>query len=147
MQSPEGLEDTPFKKYLENWINVQHPYLPPYNTQITTYLLHLVIWSLEGLQHPLHKNLPANKKILGIHSFWQLTLYICIHSWLDIILGTSTTLRTGDSVPFSTVRPQHCVQMDFMWTFATTTKCNNINHVWSHFYKLMVVLKYHRPGI
>ena len=24
-----------------------------------------------------------------------------------------------------------CVQMDFTRTFQTTTKCNNINHVWS----------------
>ena len=37
-----------------------------------------------------------------------------------------------------------CVQMDFMRTFETTTKCNNINHVWNHFYKILVVLKYHR---
>ena len=37
-----------------------------------------------------------------------------------------------------------CVQMDFTRTFETTTKCNNINHVWSHFYKILVVLKYHR---
>ena len=34
--------------------------------------------------------------------------------------------------------------MDFTRTFETTTKCNNINHVWSHFYKILVVLKYHR---
>ena len=37
-----------------------------------------------------------------------------------------------------------CVQMDFMRTFKTTTKCNTINHVWSHFYKILVVWKYHR---
>ena len=37
-----------------------------------------------------------------------------------------------------------CVQMDFTRTFQTNTKCNNINHVWSHFYKILVVLKYHR---
>ena len=37
-----------------------------------------------------------------------------------------------------------CVQMDFTRTFETTPKCNNINHVWSHFYKILVVLKYHR---
>ena len=36
-----------------------------------------------------------------------------------------------------------CVQMDFTWTFQITTKCNNINHVWNHFYKILVVLKYH----
>ena len=37
-----------------------------------------------------------------------------------------------------------CVQIYFTRTFQTTTKCDNINHVWSHFYKLLVVLKYHR---
>ena len=34
--------------------------------------------------------------------------------------------------------------MDFTRTFETTTKCNNINHAWRHFYKILVVLKYHR---
>ena len=37
-----------------------------------------------------------------------------------------------------------CVQIDFTRTFEGNTKCNNINHVWSHFYKILVVLKYHR---
>ena len=37
-----------------------------------------------------------------------------------------------------------CVQMDFMRTFQTNTKCNNINHVCSHFYNIFVILKYHR---
>ena len=37
-----------------------------------------------------------------------------------------------------------CVQMDFTWTFQTNTKCNNINSFWSHFYQILVVLKYHR---
>ena len=37
-----------------------------------------------------------------------------------------------------------CVQMDFTQTFEANAKCNNINHVWSHFYKILVVLKYHR---
>jgi hypothetical protein len=37
-----------------------------------------------------------------------------------------------------------CVQMDFTQTFEANTKCNNINHVWSHFYKILVVLKYRR---
>ena len=43
------------------------------------------------------------------------------------------------------VTPLHCsalcVQMDFTRTFET--KCNNINLVWNHFYKILVVLKYH----
>ena len=39
--------------------------------------------------------------------------------------------------------PPLCVQMDFMRTFQTNAKCNNINHVWSHFCKILVVLKYH----
>ena len=37
-----------------------------------------------------------------------------------------------------------CVRMDFTRTFETTTKCNNINHVWIHFCKFLVVLKYYR---
>ena len=40
--------------------------------------------------------------------------------------------------------PPLCVQMDFTRTFEATTKCNNINYAWSHFYQLLVVLKYHR---
>ena len=27
---------------------------------------------------------------------------------------------------------------------STNARCNNINHVWSHFCKLLVILKYHR---
>ena len=39
-----------------------------------------------------------------------------------------------------------CVQMVFMRTFEANAKCN-INNVWSHFYKFLVVLKYRRrPG-
>ena len=37
-----------------------------------------------------------------------------------------------------------CVQMDFTRTFEANANCNNINHVWSHVYKILVVLKYHR---
>ena len=37
-----------------------------------------------------------------------------------------------------------CVQMDFTRTFEANTKCNNIKYVWSHFYQILVVLKYHR---
>ena len=40
--------------------------------------------------------------------------------------------------------PPLCVQMDFTQTFQTKTKCNKINHVCSYFYKILVVLKYHR---
>ena len=38
--------------------------------------------------------------------------------------------------------PPRCVQMDFMRTFQTNAKCNNINHVWSQFYKILVVLNW-----
>ena len=37
-----------------------------------------------------------------------------------------------------------CFQMDFTRTVEANAKCNNINHVWSHFCKILVVLKYHR---
>ena len=36
-----------------------------------------------------------------------------------------------------------CIQMDFTQTFQTNDECNKINHVWSHFCKSLVVLKYH----
>ena len=36
------------------------------------------------------------------------------------------------------------VQMDFTQTFEANAKCNNINHVSSQYYKVLVVLKYHR---
>ena len=42
------------------------------------------------------------------------------------------------------IRGALCVQMDFTRTFEANTKCNNINYVWSHFYQILVVLKYHR---
>ena len=45
---------------------------------------------------------------------------------------------------YYTVPLSLCVQMDFTRTFETVTKCNNINHVWNHFYKTLVVLKYYR---
>ena len=37
-----------------------------------------------------------------------------------------------------------CVQMEFTRTFEANTKCNNMKYVWSHFYQILVVLKYHR---
>ena len=37
-----------------------------------------------------------------------------------------------------------CIQMDFTRTFEANTKCNNMKYVWSHFYQILVVLKYHR---
>ena len=35
-----------------------------------------------------------------------------------------------------------CVQMDFTRTFDANKKCNNKDHVWSDFYKLLVIFKY-----
>ena len=34
--------------------------------------------------------------------------------------------------------------MDFTQTFQANSKCININHDWSQFYRILVVLKYHR---
>ena len=45
---------------------------------------------------------------------------------------------------FSTLPPALCVQMDFTRTFEANTKCNNNKYVWSQFYQILVVLKYHR---
>ena len=36
-----------------------------------------------------------------------------------------------------------CVQMNFTWTFQANTRCNNTNHICSHFYNILVFLKYH----
>ena len=48
----------------------------------------------------------------------------------------------GEKKSPRTVR-ELCVQMDFTRTFEANAKCNNINYVWSHFYQILVVLKYH----
>ena len=40
--------------------------------------------------------------------------------------------------------PPLCFEMDFMWTFQASTKCNNRNSVRSHLYQDLVVLKHHR---
>ena len=42
------------------------------------------------------------------------------------------------------LRPSQVCSMDFKRAFEVNAKCNNINHVWSHFYKILGVLKYHR---
>ena len=55
-------------------------------------------------------------------------------------LGNLIIYRKG----WQNLLPPLCVQMDFMWTFEANAKCNNINYVWSHFYKILVVLKHHR---
>ena len=67
------------------------------------------------------------------------------HQLLRNGCGTGSTYcrdaGTGWGVP---PPPPLCVQMDFTRTFEANTKCNNINYVWSHFYQILVVLKYHR---
>ena len=45
---------------------------------------------------------------------------------------------------FKNARRALCFQMDFTRTFEANAKGNNINHVWSQYYKFLVVLKYHR---
>ena len=37
-----------------------------------------------------------------------------------------------------------CVHIDFTRTFQTNDKYNNVNYVWSHICKILVILKYHR---
>ena len=49
-----------------------------------------------------------------------------------------------DRFPYSNQGGALCVQMDFKRILQTNTNCHNINHVSSHFYKILVVLKYHR---
>ena len=70
---------------------------------------------------------------------WLQTWFILLH--LVLIWNVRIkSIWTQSAVP----PPPLCVQMNFTRTFQTTTKCNNINHVWSQFYKILVVLKYHR---
>ena len=54
---------------------------------------------------------------------------------LNIVMSSGIERKGGGAL---------CVQMDFMWTFEASAKSNNINHVLSHFCKILVVLKYHR---
>ena len=61
-----------------------------------------------------------------------------------VVFTRCSLLINGRSVnPISTRGGALCVQMDLKWTFEANAKCNNINHVWSHFYQILVVLKYH----
>ena len=72
-------------------------------------------------------------------------------SWLYLINKRNVRRLNGCALDPPPLIPLHvkstpslCVQMDFTWTFQTTTTCNSINQVWSHFYEILVVLKYHR---
>ena len=66
--------------------------------------------------------------------------FCCIRYFMFISIFFTSLVFQGIS------RKALCVQIDFKRTFQTDTKYNNINHVWSHFDKILVVLKYHgRP--
>ena len=101
-------------------------------------------------------------KGLGIYDWTYLILYISlqIQSKTNRKIGKLTT-SLADSVslvilviqgrnwyikgtPNSPPAAPLCVQMDFTRTFEANTKCNNMKYVWSHFYQILVVLKYHR---
>ena len=61
---------------------------------------------------------------------------------------TAVLSKSLDALFLSSIRQTGggalCVQIDFTQTFEANTKCNNINYVWSHFYQILVVMKYHR---
>ena len=63
--------------------------------------------------------------------------------WLVFVKGTVYTISR---IVLTQIEPHpHCV---FKWILRghlkTTTKCKNINHVWIHFYQILIVSKYHR---
>ena len=78
----------------------------------------------------------------GVQNFSE-ALFIKWWSQFQNRLCSQTIYSLNHRPPGFTPR-QLCVQMDFTRTFETTTRCNNINNVWSHFYQILVVLKYHR---
>ena len=64
---------------------------------------------------------------------WKLEYAQC---WPFLIVLSMLTLNDAEGAL--------CVQMDITWTFEANTKWNNMKYVWSHFYQILVVLKYHR---
>ena len=61
-------------------------------------------------------------KIINKSNYCHLSYVLCFLKWMFLTLGN----------------------IHFKRTFQTTTKCNNINHFWSQFYEILVVLKYHK---
>ena len=67
--------------------------------------------------------------------------------WSKLIVeGKINPFHKGPSINYVVSRGGGalCVQMDFMRTFEANTKCNSNKYVWSYFYQILVVLKYHR---
>ena len=105
------------------------------------------------ISFPLTMNKAANATVATIqisldsskskHSPWTQTWVLAGHGNVRLQIGfcDSTMILPLPPVPEG---PALCVQMDFTRTFEANAKCSNINQVWSHFYKIFVVLKYHR---
>ena len=91
---------------------------------------------------------------LGVHTPWKKNmtaigdfLLLRLNFWcLRNARGPMWPYRAGGTRETGGLlaSPPLCVQMDFTRKFQTNIKFSNINHVWIHFYKLLVVLKYHR---
>ena len=62
-----------------------------------------------------------------------------------VLLYSCQSLR-GTFASWVPPLPPMCVKMDFTQTFQASTKCNDVNSVWSHLYQVLVVLK-HRKHI
>ena len=105
--------------------------------------------NLKFLAHCLRKQAERN--------WFHITEWLSASTKLDSILSSRFKFPPVPSlftapIPPGVVHKWHhwgrggalCVQMDFTRTFEANTKCNNMKYVWSHFYQILVVLKYHR---
>ena len=131
--------------------------LLPHPSQISQNIWVIFGWSLAGVYYSWYKRilwlLLKNKLAMGlsrISTIFTSIVPFCfttnvvwkaweqnIEQWSDLLLCPWSCSNRGIH---KLLPPALCVQMDFTQTFQTTTKCNNINHVWSHFYKILVVL-------
>ena len=95
------------------------------------------------VQMDFMRKFEANAKCNNINHFWSqyFKFLVVLKCHIDLNKKVSElALHTRGKV----APPPLCVQMDFTWTFEANTKCNNMKYVWSHFFQILVVLKYHR---
>ena len=95
----------------------------------------IVHWVTKGgLRHWKTRDIIPRKSSgssINDNAFWPLPLFSLPQSNINL----SSIFAPSLHVVF---------KIDFTRPFLTTNKCNNINHVRSHFHKILVVLKYHR---
>ena len=102
--------------------------------------LDLVSWSLvRNKKKTKAKKVYEERRQVWHFSSYYIILFIHVeYTWY------CNSRAGGNRGPRGNPFPPLCVQMDFPWTFQTNNMCNDINHVWSHFYEILVVLKHHR---